>query len=161
AAKDAHLPRAEGRRRLEEGRVQTSEARAGEEIKVDEHRVGVNEQNGSGPREPPRRLGRAGQRLNGARQDAPFSVEAEKREDADERRQDHGQSDESSQHTPAGKLGALEEKRERNTDRRRERGRGERDPQTSPEGAPLVGSARELGKVGKSPFRSSQRLRES
>ena len=143
-----HRARAEALGGLDVRGVQPGEARAREEIEVDVHRVGVHEEDGRGAREPPRRALEPQDRLDGARRETALAVEKEKRDDADERRERHGQRDQDAQGPPARKLGALEEEGEGHSDRGRQDHGHERDPQARPERLPLGRPPGEVGEMG-------------
>ncbi len=116
---------AEGSRRLELGTVEARQRSAREEIEIDVHRIGVNEEDRAWPGQPPRRAGRPHQTSDQAGGHAALAVEIEEGDDADERRQRHRQGEELTQDPPPRKLGAGEEEAERHADRPGERDRSE------------------------------------
>ncbi len=101
--------------------------------------------------ETPGRLGQTEQSLDRARDESTLAVEEEERDDPDQRRQGHRQSDQGTQDTPARKVGSLEDEGEGHPDERRQNDRGCRQPDAPPERAPFVRPARELPEVLQSP----------
>ncbi len=124
---------AEGRRRLELRAVEARQRGAREEIEVDVHRIGVDEEDRPRPGQPPRRPGRPHQIPDQPGGHAALAIEIEKGDDADERRQRHRQGEELTQDPPPRELGAREEEAERHADRPGESDRRERDPQAAQE----------------------------
>ncbi len=144
----AQPARAEARRRLPVGRVEARQPRAGEEVEVDVHRVGVDQQDRPGPRQAPGGRVEAEEILDRPRDEPGLAVEEEERDHPHQGRQGDRQGDEGAQQAPAGELRALEEERERHAHRRRQAHRRHRDPQAAPQGEPLVrpvGEGREAG----------------
>lgn len=160
AAERARRSGAERRGRLEICGVEARETGPREEIKVDVHRVRVDEEDRARAGKPPRGFVQPEGPLDRARDEAALAVKEEKRHDANERRKHHWQRDHRAEHPPAREFGALEEECERNADRRSEADRRERDPEARPERAPFVGAADERGEVGERPGGCAERLAE-
>ena len=136
---------AEGRRRFELRAVEARQGGAREEVEVDVHRVGVDEEDRPRPGQPPRGAARPQQTPDQTGRHAALAVEVEEGDDADQRRQRHRQREELAEHAPPRELGAREEEGERHADRPGEPDRSERDPEAATERRPLVRPVRELG----------------
>ena len=139
--------------RFEQRGVEPGEGGAGEQVEVDVHRVGVDEQDRPRPGQPPGRLVQTQQRLHGVRGEAALAVEEEEGDHPHQRRQGDRQGHDGAENPPAGEVGALEEEGERHAHQRRERHRGGRDPEAPPERQPLVAAVEEVGEVAEGPPR--------
>ncbi len=142
----AQTPGTERRRGFELRAVEARQGGAGEEIEVDVHRVGVDEEDRPRPGEAPGSALDPQEVADEARRHTALAVKVEESDHPDERRQRHRQRQELPQHPPAGKLGAGEEEAERHADKTGETYRGERDPQAAKERRPLVRPVHELRK---------------
>ena len=100
-AKRAPAAGAQARRRLELRPVQRGERRADQQVEVDVHRVGVDQQDRAGALQPPRRLLQPQQPHQQQRDEAGLAVEEQERDHADQRRQHRGQRHQSAQHPAA------------------------------------------------------------
>ena len=137
----APAPGAQRGRGFEQRGVEPGEAGAGEEIEVDVHRVGVDEQDRPRPHQPPGGLVQPQQGLHRPRGEAALAVEEEEGDHSHQRRQGDRQRHDRPQQPAAGEVGALEEEGERHAHQRpralprRPRSRGcARAPSTRPGG---------------------------
>ena len=108
----------------------------------------MDQQNGHGALQPPRRVLQMQRRLDGARDESRLAVQEQERDHADERREHDRQRDERAERLPAREVEPLEQKREGNPDRRGEDDAHQRNPHARPERSPLTGTRDERAHGG-------------